>query len=141
VIRRVVRVYEQVETGPNYRTVAGSMATYRSIAARMQNAKASTQNKLDVQIERLNELIGERLGELTHLERSALTCWQDGSLPGTYELDHQATTERPYISIRKVQRWDEVQDADQTKSSTTDTPSEAETQETKRQLDAFLKLP
>jgi hypothetical protein len=107
----------------------------------MDTAKKSTQNKLDVQIERLNELIGERLGELTHMERSALTCWQDGSLPGTYELDHQAITERPYISIRKVQRWDEVQDADQTKSSTTDTPSEAETQETKRQLDAFLKLP
>lgn len=60
-IRRVVRMYEQVETGPLYDKAVQLMKTYRSIAARMENAKASTQGKLDRRLERLAEQISERL--------------------------------------------------------------------------------
>ena len=74
-IRRVVRMYEQVETGPLYDKAVQLMETYRSLAARMENAKAGTQGKLDRQLERLSENTTERLGELTDMERSALTCW------------------------------------------------------------------
>jgi hypothetical protein len=116
VIRRVVRMYEQVETGPLYDKAVQLMTTYRSRASRMENAKAGTQGKLDRQLERLSEKITERLGELTDMERSALTCWQDGVVPGAYELDHAEITDRPYISIRKIDRWDEEYDVDEMKA-------------------------
>jgi hypothetical protein len=103
-------MYEQVKTGPLYDKVVQLMATYRSVAARMQNAKASTQGKLDRRLERLAEQIGERLEELTDMERLALECWQAGKTPGTFEIDHAEITERPYVSIRKISRWTEVID-------------------------------
>ena len=103
-------MYEQVKTGPLYDKVAQLMATYRSVAARMQNAKASTQGKLDRRLERLAEQISERLEELTDQERIALCCWQAGKMPGTFEIDHAEITERPYVSIRKISRWTEVID-------------------------------
>ena len=103
-------MYDQVETGPLYEQVAQLMATYRSVAARMQNAKASTQGKLDRCLERLAEQISERLEELTDQERIALCCWQAGKMPGTFEIDHAEITERPYVSIRKISRWTEVID-------------------------------
>lgn len=83
------------------------MSTYRSLAARQQNARVHTQGKIDRQLERLSERIGEALGELTNYERMALTCWQDGIIAGTYEVDHAELTIRPYVSIRRIDRWTE----------------------------------
>jgi len=142
VIRRVVRMYEQVETGPLYDKAVQLMATYRSIAARMENAKAVTQGKLDRQLERLNEKIGERLGELTDMERIALTCWQDSIVPGTYEVDHAEITAKPYISIRKISRWDEEYDVAAKKASLkSQNVQDSEREETgSAELRAFLSL-
>lgn len=141
-IRRVVRMYEQVETGPLYDKVVQLMATYRSIAARMENAKAVTQGKLDRQLERLNEKIGERLGELTDMERIALTCWQDSIVPGTYEVDHAEITDRPYVSIRKIDRWNEEYDVTAKKASLkSQNVQDSEREETgSAELRAFLSL-
>lgn len=141
-IRRVVRMYEQVETGPLYDKVVQLMATYRSIAARMENAKAVTQGKLDRQLERLNEKIGERLGELTDMERIALTCWQYGVVPGTYELNHAEITDRPYVSIRKIDRWNEEYDVTAKKASLkSQNVQDSEREETgSAELRAFLSL-
>ena len=95
---------EQVTTGPLYTGAVQLMGTYRSLAARMGNAKPSTQGKLDHKLEKLGEQISERLGELSDMERLALDCWKDGIMQGTFEVDHQALTEKPYVSIRKVDR-------------------------------------
>ena len=141
-IRRVVRMYEHVETGPLYDNAVQLMATYRSLAARMGNAKAGTQGELDRQMERLKELIGERLSELTDMERSALTCWQYGIVPGTYELDHAEITDRPYISIRKISRWEEEYDVAAMKASLkSQNELDSELEETgSAELHAFLSL-
>ena len=132
-------MYDQVETGPLYDKVAQLMATYRSVAARMQNAKASTQGKLDRRLERLGEQIGERLEELTDQERIALCCWQDGKTPGTFEIDHAEITERPYVSIRKIERWTEEIDRKQERDverETADAGSGAKLKDYLAQLDA-----
>ena len=115
VIQRVVRMYEQVETGPLYDKAVQRMSTYRSVAARMGNARRATQSKLDKQLERLDELIGETLSELTDMERMALTCWKVGVVDDTYEIDHDAITAKPYVSIRKIGRWTEEYDVDERK--------------------------
>jgi len=86
------------------------MQTYRSLAARMGNARRSTQSKLDRRLEILGEQIGETLGQLTDLERMALTCWKDSIMPNTYEIDHQAITDRPYVSIRYIEHVTEEYD-------------------------------
>lgn len=96
------------------------MQRYRSVAARMRNTKLSTQGKLDRRLELLGEQISERLSELTDTERQALDCWKDGIMQGTYEVDHHALTEKPYTSIRKVERVIEdfePDDADTEKTS------------------------
>ena len=141
-IRRVVRMYEQVETGPLYDKAVQLMATYRSLAARIGNAKAGTQGELDRQMERLNEKITERLGELTDMERIALTCWQYGVVPGTYELNHAEITDRPYVSIRKISRWDEEYDVAAMKASLkSQNELDSELEETgSAELHAFLSL-
>lgn len=131
-------MYEQVETEPLYDKVAQLMASYRSIAARMQNAKASTQGKLDRRLERLSEKIGERLEELTDQERNALCCWQDGKTPGTFEIDHAEITQRPYVSIRKVERWVEEHDVDELKKA--DKEAGADDDVVSDQLKAFLNM-
>ena len=133
-------MYEYIETGPLYDKAVQLMSTYRSLAARMENAKAGTQGKLDRQLERLNERIGARLSELTNPELSALTCWKDSIVPGAYEVDHAEITAKPYISIRKIDRWDEVRDVDEEKSRTIETLNELEKQELSAQLQAFLTV-
>jgi len=110
-------MYEQIETGPLYDKVVRSMSTYRSVAARMQNTKANTQGKLDRRLESLAEKIGENLGELTDEERMALTCWKYGIMAGAYEVDHDEITSKPYVSLRKVDRWDEEYDVAEMKAS------------------------
>ena len=100
-------MYEQMETGPLYDKVVRSMSTYRSVAARMQNAKARTQGKLDKRLESLGEKIAEQLAELSGNELEALTCWKHGIMPDQYAVDHDEITAKPYISIRKIERWDE----------------------------------
>jgi hypothetical protein len=110
VIRRVVRMYEQVETGQNYDKVAQLLATYRGLAARMANARARTQGKIGRRLEQLGERIGIALEELTDMERMALTCWKEGVMKGTYEVDVDEITEKPYVSIRRVDRWTEEHD-------------------------------
>lgn len=105
-----MRVYEQVETGPLYDKAVQLMSTYRSVAARIGGAKASTQGKLDRRLQQLAEKIGERLGELSVQELQALDCWKYGILPDTYEVDHDAITEKPYVSIRTVRRYEEEYD-------------------------------
>ena len=103
-------MYEQVDTGPLYDQAVQSLSTYRSVAARMANAKPRTQGKLDRRLEQLGEKISERLGELTELERMALTGWQEGVVPDVYEVDHDALTAQPYESIRRIDRWTEEYD-------------------------------
>ena len=103
-------MYEVMQTGPLYDKAVQLMSTYRSVAARIGGAKASTKGKLDRRLERLGEQISECLGELSDQELQALDCWKRGILPDTYEVDYDAITERPYISIRKVQRYDEEYD-------------------------------
>lgn len=100
-------MYEQVPTGPLYDRAVKLLSTYRSVAARMANASATTQGKLDRRLEALGEQAGTLLAELTDAERMALTCWQPGVLPDIYEIDHTAITARPYESIRRIDRWTE----------------------------------
>jgi len=108
-------MYEHFDTGPLYEKMVQLMSTYRSLAARLQNARPRTQGKLDKQLTRLDERIGEALGELSDNERMALTCWRDGVIDGGYELDHEELTERPYVSIRRVERWTEEYSLDERK--------------------------
>ncbi|MDB9800692.1 hypothetical protein OAB99_00965 [bacterium] len=117
-------MYEQVSTGPLYDKAVQLLSTYRSVAARMGNARSSTQGKLDRRLEQLSERISEALGELTDNELMALDCWKDGMLPGLYEVDHAAIIEKPYVSIRKITRWTEeydVADMAQPSDNNTDT--------------------
>ena len=114
-------MYEQVSTGPLYDKAVQLLSTYRSVAARMGNARSSTQGKLDRRLEQLSERISEALGELTDNELMALDCWKDGVLPGLYEVDHTAIVEKPYVSIRKILRWTEEHDvADMAQPSDSD---------------------
>lgn len=76
----------------------------------MANARRSTQGKLDKRLESIGERISECLGELTDQERIALTCWRNGVLPEVYEVDHDALVEKPYVSIRRIDRWVEEHD-------------------------------
>ena len=108
-------MYEHFETGPLYEKMVQLMSTYRSLAARLQNARPRTQGKLDKQLIRLDERIGEALGELSDNERMALTFWSDGVIDGGYELDHEELTERPYVGIRRVERWTEEYSLDERK--------------------------
>ena len=103
-------MYEQVETGQNYDKVTQLLATYRGLAARMANARARTQGKIDRRLEQLGERIGIALEELTDVERMALTCWKEGVTKGTYEVDVDEITAKPYVSIRRVDRWTEEHD-------------------------------
>ena len=105
-------MYDEVSTGPLYDKAVQLLSTYRSVAARMGNARSSTQGKLDRRLEKLSERISETLGELTDNELMALDCWRDGMLPGLYEVDHAAIIEKPYVSIRKITRWTEEYDVD-----------------------------
>ena len=93
-----------VSTGALYEEAVRAMSTYRSMAARMQNARAKTQGRLDGRMILLSERIGEMLGQLTDMERSALSCWRDGIMPNTYRVDHDAIKAKPYVSIRRVER-------------------------------------
>lgn len=102
---------DQVKTGPLYDKAVQSLGTYRSVAARLGNARTATQGKLDRRLEKLGEQISETLAQLTDIERSALTCWRDGLMPDTYEVDHDAITDRPYVSIRRIERVTEDFDA------------------------------
>ena len=103
-------MYEQVDTGPLYDQAVQLLSTYRSVAARMATARASTHGKLDRRLEQLGEQIAERLGELTEHERMALTGWRDGIIAGTYDVDHEALMAQPYESIRRIDRWTEEYD-------------------------------
>ena len=103
-------MYEQVDTGPLYDQAVQLLSTYRSVAARMANAKPRTQGKLDRRLEQLGEKISERLGELTYNERMSLTGWRDGIIAGTYDVDHEALMAQPYESIRRIDRWTEEYD-------------------------------
>ena len=103
-------MYDEVSTGPLYDKAVQLLSTYRSVAARMGNARSSTQGKLDRRLEKLSERISETLSELTDNELMALDCWKDGVLPGLYEVDHTAIVEKPYVSIRKITRWTEEYD-------------------------------
>ena len=114
-------MYDEVSTGPLYDKAVQLLSTYRSVAARMGNARSSTQGKLDRRLEKLSERISETLGELTDNELMALDCWRDGVLPGLYEVDHTAIVEKPYVSIRKILRWTEEHDvADMAQPSDSD---------------------
>ena len=132
-------MYEQVSTGPLYDKAVQLLSTYRSVAARMGNARSSTQGKLDRRLEQLGERIAETLSELTDSERMALDCWRDGVLPGLYEVDHAAIVEKPYVSIRKVTRWTEEYDvADMVSEGIDDVDKIVERS---RHLNKFLSLP
>jgi hypothetical protein len=132
-------MYDEVSTGPLYDKAVQLLSTYRSVAARMGNARSSTQGKLDRRLEQLGERIAETLSELTDSERMALDCWRDGVLPGLYEVDHAAIVEKPYVSIRKITRWTEEYDvADMVSEDIDDVDKIAERS---RYLNKFLSLP
>ena len=132
-------MYDEVSTGPLYDKAVQLLSTYRSVAARMGNAKSSTQGKLDRRLEQLSERISEALGELTDNELMALDCWRDGVLPELYEVDHAAIVEKPYVSIRKITRWTEEYDvADMVSEDIDDVDKIAERS---RYLNKFLSLP
>jgi hypothetical protein len=132
-------MYEQVSTGPLYDKAVQLLSTYRSVAARMGNARSSTQGKLDRRLEQLSERISEALGELTDNELMALDCWKDGMLPGLYEVDHAALVEKPYVSIRKITRWTEEYDvADLAPEGIDDVDKIAERSS---ELNKFLSVP
>ena len=135
-------MYEQMETGPLYDKVVRSMSTYRSVAARMQNAKASTQGKLDKRLESLGEKIAEQLAELSGSELEALECWKHGIMPDQYEIDHDAITAKPYISIRKIERWDEEYDVAERKAAmqATDERDDTRKEADDAKLRAFLSM-
>ncbi len=135
-------MYEQIETGPLYDKVVRSMSTYRSVAARMQSAKASTQGKLDRRLESLGERIAEQLAELSGSELQALTCWKDGVIAGAYEIDHDAITAKPYVSIRKITRWDEEYDVAERKAAmkATDERDSKRKEADAAKLSAFLSM-
>ena len=105
-------MYEEIDTGPIYDELVQWMSTYRSLQARMWGAKHSTQKKIDNTLEKLGERIDERITELTDTERMALDCWKHGILPGVYEMDREALMQKPYVSIRKIERWDEEHHVD-----------------------------
>lgn len=113
ITRHVVRIYEHVKTGPLYDQAVQRMITYRSLAARMGNAGHSTQAKLDRRLEKLGEQVSETLEQLTDVERMALTCWRNGIMPNTYEIDHEAITDRPYVSLRRIERTIDETDEDE----------------------------
>jgi hypothetical protein len=132
-------MYDEVSTGPLYDKAVQLLSTYRSVAARMGNARSSTQGKLDRRLEQLSERISEALGELTDNELMALDCWRDGVLPGLYEVDHAAIVEKPYVSIRKITRWTEEYDvADMVSEGIDDVDKIVERS---RHLNKFLSLP
>jgi hypothetical protein len=132
-------MYEQVSTGPLYDKAVQLLSTYRSIAARMGNARSSTQGKLDRRLEQLGERVAETLSELTDDELMALDCWKDGVLPGLYEVDNAALVEKPYVSIRKITRWTEEYDvADLAPEGIDDVDKIAERSS---ELNKFLSVP
>ena len=132
-------MYDEVSTGPLYDKAVQLLSTYRSVAARMSNARSSTQGKLDRRLEQLSERIAETLGELTDDELMALDCWKDGVLPGLYEVDHAALVEKPYVSIRKITRWTEEYDvADLAPEGIDDVDKIAERSS---ELNKFLSVP
>ena len=131
-------MYEQVDTGPIYDELVQWMGTYRSLQARMFGAKYGTQKKIDNTLEGLGERIDERIAELTDQERSALDCWQNGIMPGVYEMDREALMERPYRSIRLIMRWDEEYDIQERKAAEQQNDDSALDEQTNRQLAAFL---
>jgi hypothetical protein len=128
-------MYEQVETGQNYDKVAQLLATYRGLAARMANARARTQGKIDRRLEQLGERIGIALEELTDIERMALTCWKEGVMKGAYEVDVDEITAKPYVSIRRVDRWTEEHDLTENYD---DDETQSVSNPTREQLSAFL---
>ena len=129
-------MYEQVETGQNYDKVAQLLATYRGLAARMASARARTQGRIDRRLEQLGERIGIALEELTDTERMALTCWKEGVMKGTYEVDVDEITEKPYVSIRRVDRWTEEYDLTENYAEEEETTTASDT--TSEQLRYFL---
>ena len=106
-------MHEQVQLGPLYDGAVQLLSTYRSVAARMLNGKGATKGKLDRRLEKLSERISERLGELSDMERLALTCWKPSIMPDTYEVDHDQLTTKPYVSIRRVDRVIDEYDVDE----------------------------
>ena len=129
-------MYEQVETGQNYDKVAQLLATYRGLAARMANARARTQGKIDRRLEQLGERIGIALEELTDTERMALTCWKEGVMKGIYEVDVDEITAKPYVSIRRVDRWTEEHDLTEDNAEEEEATTASDT--TSEQLRYFL---
>lgn len=80
------------------------MQRYRRLMSEMANANRRRQGRIDRQLERLGEEIAEKLSELSPAERDALDCWQDGVERGFFEVDIEALMERPYRSIRRIDR-------------------------------------
>lgn len=103
-------MYEQVETGPLYERAVQLMTQYRRTAARMGNTRGRRLGQLDRQLERIGENLGEALSELTDQERTAISCWRPSIVPDTYEVDYEALTARPYVSIRTIERVEEEYD-------------------------------
>ena len=130
-------MYEQIDTGPIYDELVQWMSTYRSLQARMWGAKHSTQKKIDNTLETLGESIDERINELTDTERMALDCWKRGILPGIYEMDREALMEKPYVSIRKIERWEEEHHVDDVVPAD---DAENDTGEVSDQLRRFLDM-
>jgi len=77
------------------------------------------------------------------MERLALECWNDGPVKGGYEIDHEALTSKPYVSLRKIKRWTEEIDRKQEREAEREAGREAKRNKGvavgRSKLDDFLK--
>lgn len=126
-----------METGPLYEQAVQRMHAYRSVAARIGNARNSTAGKLDRRLEKLGELIGETLQQLTDTERIALSCWRDSIMQDTYEVDHEELMSKPYVSIRRVEHITEEYTVAERKAQLQEIKAQQNNPDTGR-LKAFL---
>lgn len=129
-------MYEEVQTGPLYERVVQAMTKYRRLSVRMHGAKSANQGALERKLEKLNEEIDERLGELSDQERMALSFWRDGILQDIYELDVEALMARPYTSIKRIDKSCDEYDIDERRALL----REIEQRDAKPDLEAGKKL-
>lgn len=106
-------MYDVVQTGSLYDDAVLLLQRYRRLMTTMSRSKKNRLAEKERELERLGERISERLSELSYQELLALDCWKDGVESGFYEVDVEALMERPYRSIRKVERWTEEYDVDE----------------------------
>jgi uncharacterized protein YqgV (UPF0045/DUF77 family) len=104
ITRRTIHMCEVLQTGPDYDDIVKLMQKYRRLAARSGSFKHSTEIRVDKRLDDIWEDMNLKINALTDAERSALTCWKTSTLRDAYEIDYDELMQKPYVSIRKVER-------------------------------------